>query len=64
MARFVQIAMGSASELDYLLLLATELGYVSRNDYEKVVSELNRVRRMLTSFYKGIKQSLASAQKK
>ena len=64
MARFVQIAMGSANELDYLLLLATELGYVSRNDYEKVVSELNRVRRMLTSFYKGIKQSLASAQKK
>jgi four helix bundle protein len=28
MGRFVQIAMGSASELDYLLLLANDLGYL------------------------------------
>ena len=33
-ARFLQIAMGSASETEYLLLLAHDLGFFSQADYE------------------------------
>lgn len=33
-ARFVQISFGSACEVEYELLLAKDLGFVSTNDYE------------------------------
>jgi|ERR1700678_4263509 four helix bundle protein len=56
MARFVQIAMGSASELDYQLLLANDLGLLHVEKYQELVSDLNSVRRMLTSFYKKLKE--------
>ena len=55
MGRFVKIAMGSASEVDYLALLAADLGYVSRSKYAEVASELNEVRRMLTGLYKQLR---------
>jgi four helix bundle protein len=54
MGRFVQIAMGSASELDYLLLLANDLGYLQ--GYEGLNAELGEIRRMLTVFYKRIRR--------
>jgi len=34
--RFLQIAAGSASELDYELLLAKDLGYLNGIDYSKI----------------------------
>jgi four helix bundle protein len=49
-ARFLQIAMGSASELDYHLLLARDLNFVNSGDYEQLAKELTEVRRMLNSF--------------
>jgi four helix bundle protein len=49
-ARFLQIAMGSASELDYHLLLARDLNFVNSGDYEQLANELTEVRRMLNSF--------------
>ena len=49
-ARFLQIAMGSASELDYHLLLARDLNFVNSGDYEQFANELTEVRRMLNSF--------------
>src|SRR5215831_16049111 len=33
LARFVKIAMGSASELDYHLLLCRDLGFISEGDF-------------------------------
>ena len=47
--RFLQIASGSASELDYHLLLAHDLGFLRSDAYELHSQELTRVRRMLTS---------------
>lgn len=47
--RFMQIASGSASELDYQLLLARDLGYVSPIEYQRANEDLLRLRRMLTS---------------
>jgi len=49
-ARFLQIAMGSASELDYHLLLAHDLHCMNSEIYNRIVSELADVKRMLNAF--------------
>jgi len=48
--RFLQIAMGSASELEYHLLLARDLELLKSLDYERLESEVIEVKRMLASF--------------
>ena len=45
--RFLSMAMGSASELEYFLLLARDLQYLSTEEYEIVASEVGQMRRML-----------------
>ena len=47
--RFLQIASGCASELDYHLLLARDLKLLIDTDYDRVVRELSVMRRMLTA---------------
>ena len=41
MARFVQIAMGSGAELSYHLLLARDLGFVSKPTFVHLRSDLS-----------------------
>jgi four helix bundle protein len=48
--RFLQIAMGSASELEYHLLLARDLELLESLDYERLLGEVVAVKRMLSSF--------------
>lgn len=48
-ARFLQIAMGSASKLEYHLLLAHDLTFLNIEDYEPLREEVIKVKRMLTS---------------
>jgi len=50
LARFLQIAMGSASELEYHLLLARDLNLLKSPEHEKLANEVIDVKRMLTSF--------------
>jgi len=50
LARFLQMAMGSASELEYHLLLARDLDLLKVSDYDRLRSETTEVKRMLTSF--------------
>jgi four helix bundle protein len=45
--RFLTIAMGSAAELEYHVLLAHELNYVSDHDYETIIKSTSEVLRML-----------------
>ena len=47
--RFLYIASGSASELDYHLLLARDLGYLSGEDHQRMGQNLGEARRMLTA---------------
>ncbi|MGA8152500.1 MAG: four helix bundle protein [Terriglobales bacterium] len=47
--RFLQIASGSASELDYHFLLARDLLFLPDADYVRMEGELSTLRRMLTS---------------
>ena len=55
LARFLHIAMGSASELEYHLLLARDLNILNSSDYEGLASEVIQVKRMLTSFTQKLK---------
>lgn len=55
LARFLQIAMGSASELDYHLQLARDLNLLNSSDYAQLTSEVGEVKRMLTSFVQKLK---------
>jgi len=41
--------MGSASELDYHLLLAHEFEYIKPEEYRALSQELTRIRKMLAS---------------
>jgi four helix bundle protein len=47
--RYLQIASGSASELDYHLLLSHDLNFLPDEDYRSIARELSELRRMLTS---------------
>jgi four helix bundle protein len=49
-ARFLQIAMGSASEVEYHLLLARDLALINATQYEDVSNNVTEVKRMLASF--------------
>jgi len=55
MARFLQIAMGSASELEYQLLLAHDLQYLRHLDYELLASQAVEVKRMLSSLMQKVR---------
>jgi len=49
LVRFFHIATGSASELEYHLLLARDLNLLNGRDYEQLTKEVTEVKRMLTS---------------
>ncbi len=54
-ARFLQIAMGSASEIEYHLLLASDLKFLDGSNYERLATEVTEVKRMLTSLIQKLK---------
>jgi four helix bundle protein len=45
-ANFLQIALGSANETDYLLLLAKDLNYLSEEDFISLQERINKIRAM------------------
>ena len=49
MRRFVQIAMGSASEIEYHLLLARDLTLLSEVDDQRLDQKVIEIKRMLAS---------------
>ena len=53
-ARFLDIALGSAGELDYQLLLAKDLGLIDSNCYSEYYSELTEIRKMLNAYRQSI----------
>jgi four helix bundle protein len=55
-ACFLQIAAGSASELDYHLLLAHDLGYLSDIEYRGLNPTLLEIKRMLVGLIQNIKE--------
>lgn len=60
LARFVHIASGSASELDYHLLLAHDLGFINQEIYLELGNMVSEIKRMLHGF----EQTVSSNAKK
>ena len=58
MARFVRIAMGSASELDHHLLLCKDLGLLENDRYRGFARDLTEIRKMLSSLLNSIESKL------
>ncbi|TYZ08034.1 four helix bundle protein [Hymenobacter lutimineralis] len=56
--RFLTIAMGSASELASQLLLAQGLEYLPTETAEQLLSDVEKLRRMLTAYYQKVKANL------
>jgi four helix bundle protein len=50
LGRFMPISMGSASELEYHLLLARDLGFLDAGDYEELSRRTQEIKRMLSTF--------------
>ena len=55
LARFFQIALGSASELEYHLLLSLDLNLLDAANHDQLTQETTEVKRMLTSFIQRLK---------
>ncbi len=53
--RFLDIAHGSASELDYFILLSHELGYLSAELHAPLAQELSQLKRMIGAFSRKLK---------
>jgi four helix bundle protein len=54
-ARFLQIAMGSASELEYFFLLSRDLGLLDVEGYERLAGDTIEIKRMLASLIEKVK---------
>ena len=50
LAHFLQIAIGSASEVEYELLLANSLNYIDDNNYRLLSDETVSVRKMIINY--------------
>ena len=57
LARFLQIAMGSASELEYHLLLTHDLKIIDTSLYKKLADEVSEIKKMLASFIRKLRAS-------
>lgn len=56
-ARFLQIAMGSASELEYHLLLAHDLNLLADELYDGLAADTTEVKRMLASLIQKVRSA-------
>ncbi len=54
-ANFLQTALGSSQEVEYLSLLSMELGYLNKEEYNKINSLNNEVNAMLISLIKKVR---------
>lgn len=55
LSRFLQISLGSVKEMEYQLLLAHELNYLSSPDYGSLDNQVIEVRKLLISFIQKLK---------
>jgi len=56
-ARFLDIAFGSAAELEYFILLAKDLEMIDSASYNQLNTELEEVKKMVFSFAKKLKET-------
>lgn len=49
-SRFLSIAAGSASETEYLIILSTELKFITKSIADPLIIEINEIKKMLNAF--------------
>ena len=64
LGRFLQYAMGSASELEYHLLLARDLAFLDDAKHATLSSGVIDVKRMLAAFLKRLRPEAALVQRR
>lgn len=62
LGRYLQISMGSASEVEYHLLLAHDLGLLNDADHKRLESLVVELKRMISSFIVSLRGSPAVSQ--
>jgi four helix bundle protein len=55
-SRFVRISLGSATELEYHLLLAHDVGFLSAEPYESLSAQALRIQGMLAGLNRALKK--------
>ncbi len=55
LARFLQIAMGSSSELEYHIILARDIGFFDATSYDDLTHNVQEIKKMLSSFIMKLK---------
>jgi four helix bundle protein len=53
--RFVQIALGSAHELEYFFILSKDLSLISQENYDKLDHQVNEIKKKLYNLSKKLK---------
>jgi four helix bundle protein len=55
---YFQIALGSSNEVEYLIFLSHELGYLNDESYKSLDKQVNEVKAMLISLVTKVRKSL------
>ena len=55
-ANFLQNALGSCQEFEYLSFLSFELAFIQENEFEKLNKDINEVKAMLISLIKKVRK--------
>ena len=61
MRRFVQIARGSANEVEYHLLLAKDLNFLTADEHGDLEAKVLEIQRMLTSLVQSLKVAVLAS---
>jgi four helix bundle protein len=54
LSRFVNIALGSIAEVEYLLDFSKKLGYLAEEDYQRINNLREHVGKLLWNFYRSL----------
>ena len=56
--RFLYISSGSAHELEYLLLVSSDLEFIGKKETKEILSNIAEIKKMLSALITTIKKSL------
>ncbi|AJA68116.1 four helix bundle protein [Myroides odoratimimus] len=60
LVRYLYIASGSAHEVEYLIFLSKDLGYLNENDFYSVQNDIVSIKKMLVVLIKRIRETMDS----
>ena len=63
-ARYLQLAAASASEVQYQIILARDLGYLAGESYAELAADVEEVKKMLSALLKRVRASTANSRQR